>query len=345
MNIDNLKKIISNINDDAWDEYGQFFNNDIELFLNIVDRYGLLELIDPMSNSFNDHENKILFKLIELNPKKYYDYICKTIINNDIEFRDGKYYYVVGNDITDLSSFFKSSYRRNVSSSSIADSVLNGDFWEPYNNTTDDVYRDVIEELTTDNMIEFINKVSSELVGESIPVETDFLEELCEEYESCDGEQIQISADMISKLVSDSNTMKWLLKNYLPEINNELYNIHWNAYNNTYSNEVYELVWNELDTFFVGKPEWKSRKNNEGKEIYWSELQIRDLEEDVYKFLIENYESTSSDDTLSYLGGYRQMILSGMGSGIWDELDFNVPDYPNYRDIDKNINSYFKDNF
>ena len=55
MNTEKLKEIIDEVNNGNWEEYSQFFNNDMVLFINIITKYGLIDLIDPMSDELQDY--------------------------------------------------------------------------------------------------------------------------------------------------------------------------------------------------------------------------------------------------------------------------------------------------
>ena len=84
MNIEKLTEIIEEVNNGNWEEYSQYFNNDMELFIKVITKYGLIDLIDPMSNDLSDYQNDILYVLVNENPEKWINFICESVINSDI---------------------------------------------------------------------------------------------------------------------------------------------------------------------------------------------------------------------------------------------------------------------
>ena len=45
MNIEKLTEIIEEVNNGNWEEYSQYFNNDMELFIKVITKYGLIDLM------------------------------------------------------------------------------------------------------------------------------------------------------------------------------------------------------------------------------------------------------------------------------------------------------------
>jgi len=214
------------------------------------------------------------------------------------------------------------------------------DWWEPYWDTTDDVYRDVIEELTPENLELVKNKMFSEIDGVVVSIDTDLLEEL-----SNGDDTIVVTKENFRQMFDDEDTCKFLLKNYADDTRQELYSVHNNAYNTAFTDEFYESVWNELNTFFWGKPIGHSEPiKGTDKKRYWEEIEIRDLQGDIDKFL-DAYKSDSYHYTLEYNGSYMGMLKEGMDSGVWEWLDFRIPDYPDSRKVDEYINSGIQDYF
>lgn len=345
MNRESLIRIIENIKSNGWEEYSAFFNNDLSLFLNIVKRNDLLDLIDPMDTNFEDYENEILWAKLEDNPKETCRYIASEVINNDIEIVDGKYFLVISS-VTDLANLFKSGSRHNLSSYDVANIILGGDDWEHYSDTVYDLYDNVISELNSNNLYKLKETVSKEILGQRIEVATRLLKNFCEDSESCDDDTIEVTAEMIDDMLDDGKTVNFIFNEYLKELKWELYNLHDNAYNSAYHSEMYDSVWNELSTYFVGQEINKSRPNryDETKQTRYQIIEIRDLDRDISHFLSENKTSKYNEDKLSYLGGYLEMLKSGQHYGIFEDLDFRIPDYPNHRLVRQNINEYF-DNY
>lgn len=337
MNIEKLKEIIDEVNNGNWDDYSQYFNDDMQLFLRIITKYGLLNHIDPLSS--NEYQNLILYNLINEDPDVWIPFICEKVISYDITIRDGKYYLHL-NNLTDLSGFFYSGGRSDTKS--IVKSVLSEDWWEPYWDTTNDVYNDVVEKLNKSNLQSLKERIFKELEGQSISTDTDLLEDLVN-----DGEdEVQITSDNFFQMFEDEETLRFILKNYADEVRQELYSLHTNCYNSVYTDEIYNKIWSELGTFFTGKPELKSSPiKNSDKKRYWSEIEIADIGSDIKKYLYETQDSPYAQDSLEYIGSYTEMIRLGMHYSIWEYLDFRIPDYPDYTMVNKCINDSFGDYF
>lgn len=334
MNIEKLKEVIKEINNGGWDTYSHFFNNDIQLFIKIISKYGLLGELNPLSDDLFSYQNLILYYLINENPEIWIPFVCEKLISSDITIRDGKYYLHL-NELSDLSKFFYDGRER---TRSVVKSVLSEDWWEPYLDTTDDVYRDVVEELNKENLLFLKERVFKELEGQSISPDTELLEELLNEGD----DEVTITSNNFSSMFEDEETLRFILENYVYESRQELYSLHGNCYNSTYTDEIHDNIWKELSIFFTGGPEWKSSPN---KTKHWVEIQINDIGSDIKKFLYETMDSGYSSNTLEYLGSYTDMILSGIHDSIWDWLNFKIPHYPDFTEVSKCINNSFGDNF
>ena len=340
MNIEKLKEIIGEVNDGNWGEYSQFFNNDMELFIKVITRYDLIDLIDPMSDDLQDYQNDILYALVDENPEKWINFICETVIDSDL-VKQGDDWYLHLNDQEDLGDLFYHGNRD--STRDLVKGVLGEDHWEPYWDTTDDVYRDVVEELNDENLKHLYNRVLKEVEGESVSTYTDYLEILDE---SGSGEVVVTTENFVG-MFQDEETLKYILKEYADEVRQELYSLHSNCYNSAYESEIYDDIWSELSTFFEGRSKWESRpyKSDPTKTQYFVLIKIRDVAGDISKFLSEMKGSNYSQDSLEYYGSYMGMLKNGMDNEVWDTLDFRVPDYPDSSRVDKCINDDFGNYF
>jgi hypothetical protein len=337
MNLEKLKELVDKFNDGEWEEFAPHFNDNLEMFLKIVTRHGLMEMIDPLNEELQDQQNLIFYELMSINPEKWTHFIAEKVINNDITIRDGKYYLHL-RDREDLSELFYHSNRE--STRNLVASMLKEDWWEPYWDTTNDVYGDVIEELTPKNLELVKNKMFQEIDGVVVPTETDLLEEI-----SNGEDTIVITKKNFQEMFNDEKTCKFLLKNYADDTRQELYSVHNNAYNTAFTDEFYESAWNELETFFVGRPiDFSAPIMGTDKKRYWEEIEIKFLQTDIQHFL-SAYKDDSYNYTLEYNGSYLGMLKEGMDSGVWEWLDFRVPDYPDSRKVDKYINDGISDYF
>jgi len=336
MDLEKLEKLVHRFNEGEWEEFSVHFNDNLELFINIINKYGLLGMIDPLNPVLQDEQNLILYKLINLDPERWTHFIAEKVINSDITIRNGKYYLHL-RDREDLSELFYHGNRE--STRNLVSSMFKEDWWEPYWDTTNDVYNDVIEELTPENYNKVKNRSFKELNGKSILTSTKLLETL-----SNGEDEIVVNKENFEKMFDDEETCRYLLKKELDDIRGDLDSIHNNAYNNAYTDEFYEKVWSELDTFFVGRPiDHSSPIPNSDKKRYWEEIEIKNLQKDLQDFLYA-YKNEGYY-TLEYNGTYMGMLKEGMDSGVWEWLDFRIPDYPDFRKVTEYINDSISDYF
>jgi hypothetical protein len=339
MNIEKLKEIIDDVNSGNWDEYSQFFNNDIGLFIKIVTKFGLIGFIDPMSDGLQDYQNDVLYALVNENPEKWVNFICKTVINSDL-IKKGDDWYLYLNNQEDLADLF---YDGRESTKDLVKNVFNDDHWEPYWESTGDIYRDVVEELNNKNLKKLYEKILNEVEGETISTDTEYLEDL----DDSGSDEIVITKENFGGMFEDEQTLKYILKEYASDVRQELYSLHSNCYNSAYENEIYEDIWDELSTFFEGRSQFESRpyKYDTTKTQHYVTVKIRDIAGDIKQFLSEMKGSNYSTDSLEYYGSYMGMLKYGMDNDIWEYLDFRIPDYPDSSKVDACINEDFENYF
>jgi len=339
MNVEKLKEIIDEVNSGNWDEYSQFFNNDMELFIKIITKYGLIDFIDPMSDELRDYQNDVLYALVNENPEKWVNFICENVINSDL-IKKGDDWYLYLNDQEDLSELF---YDGRESTKDLVKSFFSDGHWEPYWDTTDDIYRDVVEELNNKNLKKLYEKILNEVEGETISTDTEYLEDL----DDSGSDEIVITKENFGGMFEDEETLKYILKEYSNDIRQELYSLHSNCYNSAYENEIYEDIWDELSTFFEGRSQWESRpyKYDTTKTQHYVTVKIRDIAGDITDFLRNMKGSHYSQDSLEYYGSYMGMLKNGMNNDVWEYLDFRIPDYPDSSEVDACINEDFENYF
>ena len=309
--------------------------NDIETFFKIVDKRGLMDELDPEGRLAEDYQNELLLHFYGSNKEKFWEYVLKFL--SDVEMIDGKPYIVV-DTMGEFSQVFCDGRRNDLSHDTI-ESLLDGEYdsfqygWDSHD-LTDDVYSDVIEELTKENLLYLKEYIIKTLEGQQVEVRSELLNSIAKEQ----GEEyVIVDQSNIDQIVDDKETMTELLDNELSELRNELYSIYGSAYNNAYEEELYEDVWNELSTYF-GKGEWISRPHTYKK----------DTSVEKYKAPIHNFESNVLDFLKNGVG-YSQSTLEYWGSYLsilkddFECLSVYPSDYPDSRKVDKNINMYFSD--
>jgi hypothetical protein len=357
-----LRQIIQNFNDGDWEDISPIFNRKITTFLkflkgkNLLDRIDInqipeddfpeMEFLDSLGlldgleyRSVPDEaSNKFLLYKLEKTPKETLSFICDDLLS-DVELR-GEDYYLRLTDREELSQFFK-DYGRSTSPRDVAKSVLGeDDIFEPYWDTTNDVYRDVIEVLDKENL-EVISHYIVDRIGNQVLSIDDYETEFFDSISNESGE-FTITTENVGELLRDEESMKLLLNDDLDDLKQELYSLHSNSYNSAYESEIYDDVRSELERLFVGDiTEEQSTKND--RTYYTPYIKIRDFYNDVHRFLSSFEGSGYNEDNLDYHGSYTEMIKHLMDSEIMDYLDFRIPDYPDYREVEKNINDMLSD--
>jgi hypothetical protein len=225
--------------------------------------------------------------------------------------------------------------RNDISQDTIREILLGEADWDRYWDTTDDVYRDVIEELNEENLKYLYSYIIKNLEGIQIEPETELLGEIAS---SQNTEYATITMVNVEYVVRDSETMGYLLDNDLSELDSELNSIHSNAYNMAYETAVFREVWGKLDDMFdVEKRKYVYKPHPYKKEtqIEVLEIPIRDFYEPIRDYL---YNNKGTNQTLEYFGNFIDILEeNGECLSVW------APDYPNSSEIDKNINEIFGD--
>ena len=312
----------------------QYFN-DYETFFNILKKRGLMGEIDPKDATDGEEwQNEYLIWLYHNDKDAFNKWVLSLV--NDVVYKDGVYYLDV-DDRSELSKLFCDRGRNDISRDTI-ESILSGESdWEPYWDTTDNVYRDVVEELNEDNLKRLNEYVVSSLEGIGIEPETEILSEIAEEQGN--PEVAYVTLENVAKVINSEETMDYLFKDELSDLKSELYSIHSGAYNNAYESEVWQSVMNELGTYFIGNGEFVTRPHRYKKDTTVQNfiIPIANFESDIVGFL-EDGRGYGGSSTLEYWGSYL-----GMMEDWADCLSVHSPDYPDFREVDKNINEMFRD--
>ena len=325
--------LINDFNDGNTDTVHSVFG-DNESFISFLRQKRMFHLLDPDNAPESDEwVNEYLIELYDINREKFYGIVDYNL--GDVTYENGKFYFFTRYR-EELSELFCST--RNYDDSSLAKSVLSEDneFYERYsNNTTDDVYRDVIQELSQNNLEILYKKIIHHLDDQVVYPETDLLSSISQSQGYSDV--VIINSQNVEEVVDDEETMKYLLENYLPDINNDLYSLHANAFSEAMETEVWNDVWSELSRYFVGQGEWVSMKPL--MNTYKFMLEIRDFD-----FLILNYLKSNkkygSSGTLGYHGYFLDLLRDNV-----ECLKLGVYDYPSSKELDKNINTSFENYF
>jgi hypothetical protein len=329
----------------SWDDIVEKFNNndldvqkyfnDYGTFFSILKKRGLMGEVDPKNaDGGGDWQNEYLLWLYENDKENYYKWVPSLL--DDVIIENGKPYLEIA-DRGDLANLFCDNHRYDLSRDTI-ENILSGDgdAFEPYWDTTDNVYRDVIEELTPENDKKLAEYIVDMLKGQQISAETDELQLIASEQGH--PEYVEVNMENVKRIIDDEETMKELLDEQLSELKGELYNIHSNAYNSAYEESVWAEIWSELGTYFEGDGEWinKPHPYKKNTEMQYFKIPIRNFERDVNDYLFNN--KGFSNGTLEYHGSFIGIMKEDR-----DCLSAHAPDYPDHSKVDKNINMYFQD--
>ena len=321
-----IDEVIELFNDTELDVNKYF--NDSETFFKIIEKRGRIDDLDLENNYM---ENDYLAYLSETNGEKFVEEVQKQI--SDVRF-DNEVPVLQLNDAGDLAKLFCVS-RNDISQDTIREILLGEADWDRYWDTTDDVYRDVIEELNEENLKYLYSYIIKNLEGIQIEPETELLEDIANVQNS---EFVTINEKNVESIVKDSETMGYLLDRDLNELDSELNSIHSNAYNMAYETAVFREVWGKLDDMFdVEKRKYVYKPHPYKKEtqIEVLEMPIRDFYEPIRDYL---YNNKGTNQTLEYFGNFIGILEeNGECLSVW------APDYPDSSEIDKNINEIFGD--
>lgn len=309
-----------------------FFGSDIAFF-NFIKKHKLEKNVDLTSDKL---ENRYILWCMENNPEEF-KRICETRLG-DVEFDEKGKVYLVRHNRSDLAVLFCDNRRDDLSIDTIEKILGNdSDFYEPYWETTDDVYRDVIDELDKENIERLKKYILKELDGQKLSPETEEMELIASEQGHDD--YWVIDSRNVARIIDNEDSMKSLLGDELSDLKMELYSIHSNAYNSAYEEEIYDKIFSELNREFEGKGQFISKphpfKPNTSVELF--KIPIIDFEGLMRDFL-DAHKDGGYYSSVDYFGSFLEILKE-----MRDCLSTRVPDYPDFRKVDKNINSYFLD--
>jgi hypothetical protein len=289
----------------------------------------------------DDIRNYYLEWWLENDEDSALQYVCDHLLT-DVENRSGQYWlYLRDND--ELSVFFE-SYHRETSPQDLAKAILGGDdFFDRFWDTTDDVYRDVIDDLNDENKNRLSHYIVKQIGNQELSLD-DYDSELFNEFSEEQGTEgfFTITSENVMELISNEKAMNELLNGDLDDLKSELDSLHNSAYNNAYESECYDLVNNGLEDYFTSKIVEEPFETG-GNTKYRNYIRIRDFGSYVSVFVNENKGYTYSDSLLEYFGSYVGMMGKLFDDGVYDQISFRIPEYADWDDTRKNINDYFGD--
>jgi hypothetical protein len=334
----NIQEYIEEFNRGELESLLPIFGN-IENILKFFQKQKVLYTIDPINLELEDYQIEMLHYLLNnLDNKSTIKDIVYQL--SDVEIKDGEYYLKLTNK-SDLCELFKSYGGRDTSPRDIVNSLFEEDMWEPYTNTTDNVYRDVIEELNSEN-IQILKKRILELstnwkfdVDDNAP---DFFHNEV----GVDG-NFYVTSSNVGDIIGSEELMDYLMDNdYLGDLESDLYSIHNNAYNQAYYTEINNDVMNELSTFFdVTTSKWVTEPNSNNREFYVIKFNPNEFVNSIKKYVSNRDNWGHYSYNIDYMGSWLILMNALMDSGDEEWLSFRIPDYADSRLVDKYINELF----
>ena len=325
-----INDLIERFNNGDLDVEGYF--NDYETFFNILKKRGFMSQVDPEAPNSEEWQNEYLIWLHSNNKEKFNLYVEKFL--GDVEIVNGTPYLILDSQ-GELSKLFCRGHRNNIDQDTV-ESILSGEHeMDYYYDSTDDVYRDVVQELTKENLKRLKEYIVESLKGQQIPTHTEVLESIAK---SQGNDYVTVDETNIDEIVDEEETMNELMKDELGELKSELYSVHSSAYNTAYEDDLYDSIWSNLEEFFQGPGEWFSRPHT-----YKKDTQVQKFKVPIHNFysnILEYLQNNKgySNSNLEYHGSYVGILDDGQ-----ECLSVYAPDYPDSRKVDKNINSYFSD--
>ena len=324
-------------------DFLQNFGDDTSVFIELIKSKGLLRYLKITDNVESIDELQIVKAFHDTYMPSFIQFIDENL--TDVEVENGMFYFV--GEPEDLRDLFGEG-RNSISKKTISN-VLKGEMdsdW--YDNTTDDVYRDVVDELNKKNLEELYRVVLYYSKDIKIHPHSELLEVIADAQGHPDF--LYINQENVERIVKDEESFKEILDDELSDLKSNLSSLHYSSYNSAYENSLYREVWDSLDDYFViDQREWISiplytGPNSHPKissNIDKIKIPIRNLPKVIIEFIDANIDSTYPD-SITYYGSFVSILYQVIDySGDW--LKVYPPDYPDSSEVDRNINEMFND--
>lgn len=331
--------LLDRFNNDELEEVLGAVGNDIDSLIKLLDIKGLLDKIDLDSEMTAHYHNDVYSYIAKNHPEKFVSMMINFF--DEVTLEDGKIYLTVQDkgDLADL--FCDDSWSRNYLHQDTIRNVLAGDEdWGRIDDTTDNLYRDVIEDLDSDNLKILYNRVLQDFRNENPTIypQTELLEEIAEQQGHED--YVILNEENIPQIFSDERSTLSVLSS-LDELNSNLYQVHHSAYNSAYEDELYEDIMNELGTYFLGNGEYVA-KETPLKTIQTFKIEIND-----FLGLLKNYvtdlKGESQEHTFWNQWNFMNVLEDGIREDVFECLKVSAPDWADWSKVKDYINTYFGD--
>ena len=350
-----LLDLVDKFNNNEVDlDFLESFVGGLDNFINILSKKGWLHLINPFADGAKDLQNSLFYSFYK-NDKNFVWKIVDNYLSDVIKIGDD-YYYDTNSE--ELSEYFYEG--RGGVSNNIIRTILNFDYdgsW--YGDLTDNEYGDVYSNLTPKN---------KELVDQEIIKELKSMTQINNGYKSSKlidtlaneqghEEYVELDDEIITKLIQDENSLKYLINQELDDVRGNLYNIYSMCYNDTLTDTWHDEIMNELVGFVIDDPKteeyeyqksgWDRNGQRTTKTMYGKRYKAtRAIYDNVVIWLENNHKYNGSyDDTIESLGSFYYLMKDLMNDGDVEQLRISLRDYPDYRKmsdcINDNTSGYF----
>lgn len=318
-------------------------------FIDLLEKQNLLQHIDPLNRVWENHENYLLYKKVELDPS----YIWSVVDSlSDITKIGDIYYY--DTDSETLAGFFNTG-RNDISKSSIEE-IIDGNYEMNHWDVTDDEYRDVYLELNPENKKLVDDRIRKDLTEKgALDINSKLLEKIG--LEQGRG-YVTLDDNIITRILEDEETMVYLINKELDDIRQDLYNVYSHCYSGILSDNWYGDIMSSLVDEVIDNTtfeEYSVKKNvynnktgkSEQRTAYARRYPVTECVFNLIRNWIYEYKDSSwDDDAINYHGSYSSLLGAAMTSGLMSEIRVpSLDDYPDHRQmtrcINENIGDYF----
>ena len=332
MKLSTLMHWIEEGDSQSFDEFvTSYLNGDYTIAFDLLAKQNLL-FKDEVTSFFEENLFTDWFNYIYRDDPQYViDYITEKYFGDVDNTKDGYWMHI---DKEDLANLF-SEDRWGGGPRGIAKKVLNDDIDDFFNFVEiDDLYNDVISELNKDNILRLKEAVYNEVEGKEVEI---------------DGETDIVTLNQIMEM--DENELSDFIKENADDVYSELRRLYNSAYESAYYDEVYDLVYRELKYFFgtenlfrdhTVKRRVLDKQTNTIKDIEVPSYQVNVT--DILPIVIKNvleWGGYDSDNDFEYYGNFEGILNRWANEA--NPIDFHVPEYPDWRRVNDNMNDMFRD--
>jgi hypothetical protein len=346
-----VRRLNDGDDDDVTIDVVERFFGSLSNFISLLDKNDLLFELDPFSNSWGDYQNQLFYAFYQNDTSFIWKIVDKYL--SDVTKIGDDYYYDTSSD--ELAGFFNTNYRSEISSNAI-ESILSGEHDMNIWDVTDNVYRDVYDELTPEN-----KKLVNERIVEglkdikTIDTHTGLLDIIANEQGRGD---VELTDEVISRILNDDDTIEYLINKELDDVRSDLYSVYSSCYEGVLTDEWYESLMDELTGFVIDndkRDDYSYKKqvyDKEGKRVektfYGTRYKATNcIYEVVSEWLEENKNCEGGYcDTIEYFGNYSRLLADLIDDGVRELLRVpRLDEYPGHRKVESCVNGSIGDYF